>query len=351
LFTFREAGWSTPAQLLPGRADSVIRSLRESPGFVAKQPEPPGKQLGRNADCAPPGCAHRAGVRFQALPHTVSNDAVDILEYLKQSGGVARSGQLLDAGFPRRELLRLTGLGATQPRRGVFVLPGCDEGLLAAVLNNGRLSCASAAAHYGLWLRRPPDRLHLACNHGHGGGFVRHRTVRFQGHPFQPLAAVEDVALHALGCLPAPASTAMATSAIRLHGVPRELLASQLLADRSGPALRLLRELDVRAESIVEVDAQHLFRANGIDFETQVFLPGIGRVDFLLDGFLIVEIDGFAFHSKRGDMLRDRERNNASAVSGYTVLRYMPEHIWFDPSRVISEIKTVRAAGPRNPNR
>lgn len=274
---------------------------------------------------------------------------MDIIDYLKQAGGVARSAQLLNAGFPRRELLRLQESGASQPRRGVFVLPECDEGILGAVLNNGRLSCASAAAHYGLWLRKPPARLHLACNHGHGSGFVRHRTIRFQGHPLLPVAAVEDVALHALGCLPTPASTAMATSAIRLHGVPRELLASQLLADRSGTARRVLRELDIRAESIVEVDLQHLFRKHGIEYASQVFLPGIGRVDFLLGGFLIVEVDGFAFHSKRGDMLRDRERNNASAVSGYAVLRYMPEHIWFNSGQVISEIRTVLAAGQRKP--
>jgi len=50
---------------------------------------------------------------------------MDIIEYLRSCGGVARSGQLLDAGFGRRELLRLTGLGATQPRRGIFVLPEC----------------------------------------------------------------------------------------------------------------------------------------------------------------------------------------------------------------------------------
>ena len=274
---------------------------------------------------------------------------MDIIDYLKQAGGVARSAQLLNAGFPRRELLRLQESGASQPRRGVFVLPECDEGILGAVLNNGRLSCASAAAHYGLWLRKPPARLHLACNHGHGSGFVRHRTIRFQGHPLLPVAAVEDVALHALGCLPAPASTAMATSAIRLHGVPRELLASQLLADRSGTARRVLRELDIRAESIVEVDLQHLFQKHGIEYASQVFLPGIGRVDFLLGGFLIVEVDGFAFHSKRGDMLRDRERNNASAVSGYAVLRYMPEHIWFNSGQVISEIRAVLAAGQRKP--
>lgn len=284
-------------------------------------------------------------------PATPSNSHMDIHQYLRKSGGVARSGQLRDAGFPLRDLSRLTALGATQPRRGIFVLPEYDKGLLAAVLNNGRLSCASAAGHYGLWLRSPPEQPHLACNHGHGNGFIRHRTVRFPGHPSLPVAAVEDVVLHALGCLPPPASAAMATSAIRLHGVPRELLASRLQADRSGRARRILSELDLRAESIVEVDAQHLLRTHGIAYDAQVFLPGIGRVDFLLGGFLIVEIDGFAFHSKREDMLRDRTRNNLSAVHGYAVLRYMPEHIWFDPGRVISEITTVLAAGPRKPGR
>ncbi|MET3164921.1 UNVERIFIED_ORG: very-short-patch-repair endonuclease [Arthrobacter sp. UYEF10] len=92
------------------------------------------------------------------------------------------------------------------------------------------------------------------------------------------------------------------------------------------------------------MDAQHLFRSNGIEFEAQEFLPGIGRVDFLLGGFLIVEIDGFAFHSKRADMLRDRYRNNISTVKGFAVLRYMPEHIWFNPEQVVAEIRAVLAA-------
>ena len=72
--------------------------------------------------------------------------------------------------------------------------------------------------------------------------------------------------------------------------------------------------------------------------------PGIGRVDFLLEDFLIVEIDGFAFHSKRTDMLRDRRRNNMSTVQGFAVLRYMPEHIWFHPEQVLAEITAVLEA-------
>jgi very-short-patch-repair endonuclease len=124
-----------------------------------------------------------------------------------------------------------------------------------------------------------------------------------------------------------------------------ELLKDQLRGDRSAPVRRALQDLDLRAESIVEVDTQHLFRTNGIDFDAQVFLPGIGRVDFLLAGFLIVEIDGFAFHSQRADMLRDRDRNNTSTVQGFAVLRYMPEHIWFNPDHVLGEIRAVLAGG------
>ena len=259
------------------------------------------------------------------------------------AGGAARTGQLLAAGYSRRDIAGLLELGVRQPRRGIFLAPGCDEELAAALHHNGRLTCASAAAYYGLWIRNPPAQLHLACNHGHGAGFVRHRTTRFRSDQPRPVAAVEDVVLHGLGCLPPPASTALATSAIRLHGVPVDLLKDQLRGDRSAPVLRALRELDLRAESIVEVDAQHLFRTNGIAFEPQVFLPGIGRVDFLLNGFLIVEIDGFAFHSKRADMLRDRDRNNSSTVKGYAVLRYMPEHIWFNQQQVLAEIQAALA--------
>lgn len=290
---------------------------------------------------------HTAETLWLSWPDCPWTGSVDIFEYLVQAGGAARTAQLLGAGYSRRQIARLISCGATQPRRGLFLAPGFNPDLAAAIQHNGRLSCASAAGHYGLWIRNPPTQMHLACNHGHGSGFIRHRTVRFAGHPTLAVAGAEDVALHALGCLQPPASTALATSAIRLYGVPLELLKDQLRGDRSAPVLRALRELDLRAESIVEVDAQHLFRTHGIAFELQVFLPGIGRVDFLIAGFLIIEIDGYAFHSKRADMLRDRDRNNSSTVKGFAVLRYMPEHIWFNQQQVLADIRAALALRAR----
>lgn len=271
---------------------------------------------------------------------------MDPVDYLTQLGGVARTGQLLAAGFSRTEIARLAAV-VRQPRRGVLVLPDCRPELEAAIRHNARVTCASAAGHYGLWLRDPPAQHHLACNHGHGAGFVRHRTVRFDGHPTLALAAVEDVVLHAMSCLALPASAAIATSAMRLHGVPLELLKAQLTADRSGQVRKALHQLDLRAESIVEVDTQYLFRTHGIGYDAQVYLPGIGRVDFLIEGFLILEVDGFAFHSSREAMRRDLGRNNASTLRGFAVLHYMPEHIWFEPERVLAEIREVLGTHPR----
>lgn len=197
---------------------------------------------------------------------------MDTLDYFRLVGGVARTSHLLSAGFSRTDIARLAAT-VRQPRRGVFVLPGRPPEFVAAIRHNARVSCASAAGHYGLWLREPPSQHHLACNHGPGSGFIRHRTVRFEGHGSLPLAAVEDVVLHAMSRLAPPASTAIATSAIRLHGVPLELLKGELRGKRSGPVRTTLHLLDLRAESIVEVDAQHLFKTNGIGYDAQVYLP------------------------------------------------------------------------------
>jgi hypothetical protein len=210
---------------------------------------------------------------------------MDALEYLKSVGGVARTGTLLRAGYSRGDIRALGAGGARQVRRGVVALAGCNQAYLAAVEHNAWLSCASAAGHYGLWLRNPPPKHHLVCNHGHGEGFIRHRSIRFAPHPHLPVAGLEDVLLHAMACLPPPASTAMAASAMRLHGIPLALLASELSATRSGPALRILKTVDPRAESLVEVEALHLFDGLGLQVEIQVRLDGIGRVDFLIEGF------------------------------------------------------------------
>ncbi|WP_326968095.1 hypothetical protein [Arthrobacter sp. CG_A4] len=58
-------------------------------------------------------------------------------------------------------------------------------------------------------------------------------------------------------------------------------------------------------------------------------------------------MDGFAFYSSREALRRDLGRNNASTLSGFAVLRHMPEHVWFEPERVLAEIRAVLSRRPQ----
>jgi very-short-patch-repair endonuclease len=59
---------------------------------------------------------------------------------------------------------------------------------------------------------------------------------------------------------------------------------------------------------------------------------------------VVIEVDGFAFHSDPVAFRKDRARQNQIALLGWTVLRFT----WFDlteqPERVIAEIRRVTSA-------
>ncbi|UUL77494.1 endonuclease domain-containing protein [Pseudarthrobacter sp. Fe7] len=102
----------------------------------------------------------------------------------------------------------------------------------------------------------------------------------------------------------------------------------------------MLDLVDGTADSAIEVVARLLFRAAGIYTQTQVDLPGIGCVDFLLEGFLIIEIDG-ATHLEPRQVKKDRSRNNASTLRGYAVLRYGYADVVHNPQKVLAEVWQV----------
>lgn len=70
------------------------------------------------------------------------------------------------------------------------------------------------------------------------------------------------------------------------------------------------------------------------------------EVDILFrDARVVIEIDGFAFHSDAETFQRDRNRQNAIALAGYQVLRFT----WLDlveyPDRVLAEIRRAICGG------
>ena len=87
-----------------------------------------------------------------------------------------------------------------------------------------------------------------------------------------------------------------------------------------------------------------LFRALGCRVEVQVQLAGVGRVDLIIDGWLIVECDSRAHHEDWQSQLRDRRRDIAAAGLGYTTIRPVAEDIYYRPDEILSAMKAILAA-------
>ena len=66
---------------------------------------------------------------------------------------------------------------------------------------------------------------------------------------------------------------------------------------------------------------RQLLESRGHRVEQQLQVSGVGRVDMRIDGMLLVEVDGFAFHRDRDAFERDRARDTALALRGMRWLR------------------------------
>ncbi|WP_242701958.1 endonuclease domain-containing protein [Arthrobacter cavernae] len=85
------------------------------------------------------------------------------------------------------------------------------------------------------------------------------------------------------------------------------------------------------------------FRQAGIRFVQHVDVAGVGEVDFVVEGFLIVELDG-GTHFEKPAIKRDRRRDSTSVAGGYSVLRYFYEDVVHHPERMVAEVgEAIRA--------
>ena len=266
---------------------------------------------------------------------------MELTSYLRHVGSVARTSTLLGAGFSERGIRNAVAAGEIgRLRHGVVALPGAAPDMVAAVLGNGLLTCASATAHHRIWRLHEPARVHLLCRHGAARAAVIHRGSVVPPDSPWPVAGLTDTLLHAVRCLPELEAAVVVESALRQGRTTLPYLRERLPGNRNGAARRVLELVDGTADSPIEVVARLTFRAEGIHTETQVELPGIGIVDFLLEGFLIVELDGIT-HLEPAQVKKDRRRNNASTLEGYAVLRYGYQDVVYNPQKVIDEVWQV----------
>lgn len=80
-------------------------------------------------------------------------------------------------------------------------------------------------------------------------------------------------------------------------------------------------------------------RAAGIHLRTQVVIPGVGRVDFLVGNRLVIEADSREHHLPKYQV--DRTRDRVATGLGYLVIRLTYEDVVHRWDVVFADIQSV----------
>lgn len=252
-------------------------------------------------------------------------DAATVAHHVRVLGGIARSAQLCRRGATRAQLTRAADRGAlVRVRNGVYAVPEVDASTRLAAAHGGELCCASALRHHGVWVLEHPVGLHVwvgpdARVHPHDG--CRCTTHRDEGRAAFGVVSVVHALIQSVRCLGAEGFFAAFESAWHL-GL---LTGSDRALVRQGIPARFRHLVDIArpdAESGIESLLRLRLSRLGIRLESQVLVAGVGRVDFVLAGRIILEVDGRLNHDGPAQRHRDLVRDAEAAAAGYETLRF-----------------------------
>ncbi|UUT35642.1 endonuclease domain-containing protein [Microbacterium elymi] len=144
--------------------------------------------------------------------------------------------------------------------------------------------------------------------------------------------------MQAVLCQPVRAAIATLDSAIHRGLVGAEQL--DAVFDALPRRLRVIRKhLDAAAESGAESIMRIILRRLGCRVQSQVKIPDVGRVDFLVDGWLIVECDSEAYHADWEQQKKDHRRDQAAAARGLVTYRPIAEDIFWNADVVVRAVR------------
>jgi very-short-patch-repair endonuclease len=159
----------------------------------------------------------------------------------------------------------------------------------------------------------------------------------------RPLSGVVPVAL-AIEHLPADLDPAY-LAAVLDGAVRGRATTSRQLLHRFHGSVRLTRavsRIDVSAESGTESIARERMRVAGIEARTQVWF-GTHRVDFLIAGRIVVEVDGRRFHEKEDAFEKDRRKAADLTRLGLHVLHFSYAQVLYDWPTCLAAIRVALA--------
>lgn len=258
---------------------------------------------------------------------------------------VIRRWQLINAGMTPAELARAVRSGELlRPRRGYYLEADTHPQVVEAIRCGGKLDCVALLARLGIFVL-DTHGAHVQLDRDASRVPPPSRdTVRHWRPTHAPADATTVPLIEALAqsvrCQGARATVATLDNAWHLRLVEETDIRAvfDLLPRRYRVLLDLL---DPRSESGPETLVRLLLRALGCNVELQVLIEGVGRVDLLVDGWLIVECDSRAHHGGWAALANDRRRDLAAAARGYATIRVLAEDVFLRPEWLREQFRRV----------
>lgn len=242
----------------------------------------------------------------------------DIEAVLARQHGVISTQELTERGYRSWSIAKLVSDGLLQRHsRGWYRLATMPLNDFArARMAGGAVTCVSALKHLGYWVPESNTGLHLRTNEpqrAHDRHFIAKEAL-----PDEALDSFTGVMLSAQRCCELEELVAVLDAAANRG----EDITS--LAEHSAATLKLKRAVGMsghRADSAQESLVRVHLTLLGLKFQTHV-QRGVFELDFLIGEYLVVECDGFAYHSSQSDLIRDRKKDRYLESLGMTTLRF-----------------------------
>ncbi|MET2012017.1 DUF559 domain-containing protein [Microbacterium chocolatum] len=259
------------------------------------------------------------------------------------------TAELRAEGVSQRSLAHLVAVGALlRVRRGQYVVFDTPPAMADAARLGGRLDCVSLLAFLGVFVHHGAGT-HVQITPGASrlpepGPASRRHWRATEAADSDLCAPIVEALVQACRCQPTRSAIATLDSALHLGLIDDEGLSAVFA--RLPASFRAIRGLlDGRCESGPETLVRLMLRMLGCTVDVQVEIRGVGRVDFVVDGWLIIECDSEAHHSGWDQQRRDRRRDLAAAALGYTTIRPLAEDVLFHADDVFAQLRDILATG------
>ena len=255
---------------------------------------------------------------------------MDLNEELRKRHGITKLSSLRHAELTPTMLPQSIG----HYRGWIYDKNSFSLDQVRAFVYNACISCVSAAQIYELpiLMEERPQKTHLsvAYNRGMHPSKLRrfddvciHREQLVSDEERSThVASIGTVLERVLVCMPLKVSLPMLDAA-RNRGLYD---VSTLAIPPTGSRLPHLKEAlslsSDRARSILETVARLQLIDMGLTPQVGVWIEGVGEVDMIILGFIVIEVDGWAFHSSKEQREKDLKRDRELLRRGYVVLRF-----------------------------